>query len=89
MPDGRIRAFGEELSRPFDEYPDDRAVIQEMMNISEKYIRAYPEQYLWLYKRFQHIPPDCPEELRTRYPYYAKTPGPAFFAAGKHRSDFQ
>ena len=89
MPDGRIQAFGEELSRPFDEYPDDRAVIQEIMNISEKYIRACPEQYLWLYKRFQHIPPDCPEELRKRYPYYAKTPGPAFFAAGRHRSDFQ
>ena len=29
------------------------------------------------------------EELRKRYPYYAKTPGPSFFAAGKHRSDFK
>lgn len=89
MPDGRVHAFCEELSKPFDAYPDDCAVIQEVMNISERYIRAYPEQYLWLYKRFQHIPPDCPEELRKRYPYYAKVPGPAFFATGKHHSDFE
>ena len=88
MPDGRIQGFCEELPKPFDAYPDDRAVIQEVMGLSEKYIRAYPEQYLWLYKRFQHIPPDCPEELRKRYPYYARVPKQSFFMAGKHRRDF-
>ncbi len=78
-PDGILHPVCVELPRPFEEYPDDRAVIQEMMKISESYIRRYPEQYLWLYKRFQHIPPDCPEELRKRYPYYAKVPSPNFF----------
>ena len=77
--DGMIHSVVRELPRPFDEYPDDKAVIQEFMRISESYIRKYPEQYLWLYKRFQHIPPGCPEELRKRYPYYAKEPPPTFF----------
>ena len=77
--DGNIHPVCLELPRSFDEYPDDKAVIQEFMNISESFIRKYPEQYLWLYKRFQHIPPECPEELRKRYPYYAKEPPPSFY----------
>ena len=77
--DGMIHSVVVELPRPFEEYPDDKAVIQEFMNISESFIRKYPEQYLWLYKRFQHIPPECPEELRKRYPYYAKEPPPSFY----------
>ena len=77
--DGLIHSVVRELPRPFEEYPDDKAVIQEFMKISESFIRKYPEQYLWLYKRFQHIPPDCPEELRKRYPYYAKVPPPSFY----------
>ena len=86
FPDGRIHSFCEELPRPFEEYPDDRAVIQEVMKMSESFIRKYPEQYLWLYKRFQNIPPDCPEELRKRYPYYAKVPSPNFFRKLRPRS---
>lgn len=78
-PDGKIHPVCLELPRPFDEYPDDKAVIQEFMRISEEFIRKYPEQYLWLYKRFQHIPPDCPDEVRKRYPYYAKEPPPSFY----------
>ena len=77
--DGMIHSVVRELPRPFEEYPDDKAVIQEFMNISESFIRKYPEQYLWLYKRFQHIPPGCPEEVRKRYPYYAKEPPPSFY----------
>ena len=51
--DGRIHATVEELPRPFEEYADDRAVVQEIMNMSERYIRQTPEQYLWLYRRFR------------------------------------
>ena len=55
------------------------------MQISEEYIRRYPEQYLWWYHRFQYIPPDCPPELRARYPFYAGVAKPGFFRrnAGK------
>jgi len=79
MSDGMVHTLLEELPKPFDEYPDDRAVIQEIMAMSERYVRRYPEQYLWLYRRFRNIPPDCPEELRKRYPYYAAVPKPSFF----------
>ncbi len=80
MPDGRVQAFAAWLSKPFEEYASDEEVMQELMNISEKYIRQYPEQYLWLYRRFQYIPPDAAPEVRARYPYYAKTAPPKFFS---------
>ena len=69
-----------ELSKPFEEYADDAEVLQELLDISEEYIRKYPEQYLWLYHRFQHIPPDASDELKRRYPYYAKVPNAHFFS---------
>ncbi len=83
--DGRITAHMELLPRPFGEYADERAVLQELMNMSEKYIRRYPEQYLWLYRRFQHIPADCPAELRKRYPWYAEPVRPSFYRRGAAR----
>ncbi|MBR6280367.1 MAG: hypothetical protein IKR32_03595, partial [Bacteroidales bacterium] len=67
------------LRKPFSEYADDREVIRELLGYSEELIRAYPEQYLWLYRRFQYIPEGTPEELRRRYPYYATTPRPSFY----------
>ena len=50
------------------------------MNLSMELIRQYPEQYLWLYRRFQNIPPDAPEELKKKYPPYASVPGAKFFS---------
>ncbi len=84
--DGRITAHAATLSKPFSEYRDEKEVLQELMEISEKFIRAYPEQYLWFYKRFQNIPPDCPPEVRARFPYYATVTNAHFFSkldAGK------
>ena len=86
--DGKIRARMELLPKPFEKYENDEAVIQDIMNISEKYIRRYPEQYLWLYKRFLYIPKDIDPELKKRYPYYAKTMSDTYyskkrFAVGK------
>ncbi len=83
-PDGRVVAHSRRLSRPFGEYADDAEVLQELMEISEEYIRRYPEQYLWWYHRFQYIPPDCPPELRSRYPFYAAVARPAFFRKSSH-----
>ena len=78
-PDGRIVAHSRRLSKPFQEYANAAEVLQELMQISEEYIRRYPEQYLWWYHRFQYIPPDCPPELRARYPFYAGVAKPGFF----------
>lgn len=76
---GRLTAYCESLSKTLEEYVDDREIIQELINISEKYIRQFPEQYLWLYKRFQHIPEDVTPEQRKRYPFYSCTASPKFY----------
>ena len=77
--DGRVYAHSEYLPKPFAEYRDETEVLQDLMKISESYIRQYPEQYLWFYSRFQYIEPTCPEPLKKRYPYYARVAGPHFY----------
>lgn len=77
--DGCYVSFTESLSKDFDDYVDDKEVIQELMDLTERYIRQFPEQYLWLYKRFQHIPKDTDEATRQRYPFYAKEPSERFY----------
>ncbi|WP_158704166.1 lysophospholipid acyltransferase family protein [Victivallis lenta] len=77
--DGRVHAHSAYLPKPFSEYGDETEVLQDLMNISEEYIRRYPDQYLWFYRRFQNIEPTCPEELKKRYPYYSKVVGPHFY----------
>ncbi len=66
------------------DYDSDLELTQAIMNISEEMIREYPEQYLWMYKRFQNIPPDASEELKRRYPPYAKVPSERFFSMAAH-----
>ena len=77
--DEKLFAHYRLLKKPFSEYADDSEVIRELLHYSEEMIRAYPEQYLWLYRRFQNIPEGISEELRRRYPYYATTPRPSFY----------
>ncbi len=70
--DGIVYAHARWLSRDLEEYRDDEEIIQELMDISVQYIRRYPEQYLWLYKRFLYIPEDISPEIKKRFPYYAR-----------------
>lgn len=70
--DGKTESVCIPLPKPFDQYADSTEVLQECMNISEKYIRRYPEQYLWFYRRFQCIPAGTAPELQKRFPYYAE-----------------
>ena len=81
--DGRYIALTETLSKKFEDYKDDHEFLQEFMDLTERYIRQYPEQYLWLYKRFQYIPKDVDEATRKRYPYYAKEPSASFYRRRK------
>jgi KDO2-lipid IV(A) lauroyltransferase len=67
------------LSKPLAEY-ETQEMIQELTSISEEFIRKYPEQYLWLYKRFAHIPQDIDEERKARYPYYARVVKDSFYS---------
>ncbi len=79
LANGVITAHSEVLSKPFEEYESPKEVLQELMHISEEYIRRFPEHYLWFYKRFQHIPPDAPDAIKARFPFYAKVPSQRFF----------
>ena len=49
------------------------------MRISENFIRRYPEQYVWYYKRFYYIPREADETLRSRYPWYSIAAPPTFY----------
>lgn len=86
LENGIITAHSELLSKPFEEYESDKEVLQELMNISESYIRKYPEHYLWLYRRFQYIEPELTEEQRQRYPFYATVASPRFYSKVKVRN---
>lgn len=46
-----------------------RATTQRIADLFEEEIRRYPDQWLWMYKRWKHVPPGMP---RQAYPYYAK-----------------
>ena len=69
------------LSKDYSEYPDENAIIQELTAITEKYVRLYPDQYLWLYQRFKYIPKNITPEIRARYPFYAIVPNDRFFSS--------
>jgi KDO2-lipid IV(A) lauroyltransferase len=75
----RLRVYLQELAKPFDEYASDQEVIQELMRITEDYIRRYPDQYVWLYRRFRYIPREASEAQIKRFPYYAENVKPSFY----------
>jgi KDO2-lipid IV(A) lauroyltransferase len=77
--DGRVYAHAIPLSKDFHQYKDEVEILQEIMDISEELVREYPEQYLWLYKRFLHIPATLDEETKKRYPFYARVPSNHFY----------
>lgn len=79
QPNGDIVTFHEPLPKPQHEYRDDAELIQDLMRITESYVRRYPEQYLWFYRRFQYIPREAEESLRRKYPFYATTAPEKFY----------
>ncbi len=51
-----------------------RALTEAIAQTIEQAIRAHPEAWLWMYKRWKHIPPGRDAE---GYPFYAKRTQPA------------
>jgi lauroyl/myristoyl acyltransferase len=76
----RYEAFIRPLSKKTSEYKDDFELTQELMSLTESLVREYPDQYLWLYKRFQNIPKEADEELIKLYPYYASVADERFYS---------
>ena len=81
-PDGSLLAQSQFLSKPESEY-DPAEMIQELMSITEEFIRKYPEQYIWMYKRFAHIPRDLDEETEKKFPFYARKVKTSFYSRVK------
>ena len=77
--EGKVVGEAWALDKPFEEYTSHEEVLQELMTKSEKIIRENPEQYLWMYKRFQYIPENATPEQLSRYPKYAVRPGKSFY----------
>ena len=46
-----------------------RTITQTIATLFEQEIRAHPEQWLWMYKRWKYIDPDWPTAA---YPFYSK-----------------
>ncbi len=89
--EGKFNAILRELPKTSAEYKSDEELIQALTDITEEFIRMAPDQYLWLYKRFQYIPEDVSPEIRKRYPSYARVPNKRFFSMkakiAKYRKD--
>jgi KDO2-lipid IV(A) lauroyltransferase len=86
LENGIVTAHARWLSKPFENYKDETEVMQELMNISEEYIRQFPEQYLWMYKRFQYIPREATPELKAKYPYYSTVAPAKFYSKAKRKN---
>lgn len=69
---GRFVIRCRELPQSPADYASDEALVQALVAANEDLIRAYPEQYVWAYKRWRYIPPDASSEQRGRYPFYAR-----------------
>lgn len=70
--------FTELEKSPLD-YASDEDLMQALMGKMEEHVRAYPDQYMWMYKRFQNIPREASPELIKKYPYYAKVAEEKFY----------
>lgn len=78
--DGTFRGILKKLPREAASCETDEELIQLITDETEKLIRLAPEQYLWFYKRFQYIPEGTPEEVKKRFPPYAKKPSRGFYS---------
>jgi KDO2-lipid IV(A) lauroyltransferase len=70
--EGRLRVRSVRLPRPVSGYSNDSELTQALMAANEELIRAYPEQYAWMYRRWRYMPATAPPEVQARYPFYAK-----------------
>lgn len=85
--EGKILCNVRPLKKKFEEYASHEEILQELMDLSEEFIRKYPDQYLWMYKRFQYIPEDATPEQISRYPRYAVRPGKNFYRKVRERKN--
>lgn len=76
--DGNFGMDMERLPKPTEQYASAAELTQDILHGYERFIRRYPEQYLWLYRYWRSIPANVPEEYLRRYPFYARQYGDRF-----------
>ena len=72
MDDGTFKVVSRKLPKDISEYVVDGELSQDILDLFTELIREYPEQYTWLYHRWQYIPGNASEALEKAYPPYAK-----------------
>ncbi|NOY75212.1 MAG: hypothetical protein GXP32_05400 [Kiritimatiellaeota bacterium] len=67
------------LTKGASEFKSDEEFTQAVMNEIEGFCRRFPDQYLWLYERWRHIPENIDDDRLKRYPYYSAKVTPRFY----------
>ena len=78
--EGKYILFVRELPKPTSEYGSDEELLADITRISEELIREHPEQYLWFYEKWRHIPEWIDDERKAKYPFYASVVTPRFYS---------
>lgn len=68
---GEFEMIYQPLPKTSDQYQSDWELTADLVAANEKLIRQYPEQYLWLYRRWRYLPNNLTEEQKNRFPFYA------------------
>lgn len=81
--DGKVYAHSAYLPKPFHEYRDEVEVLQALMDMSEEFIRKYPDQYLWFYRQLPVHSAGSDRRSQGQIPVYAKMASNHFMRANQ------
>ena len=69
--DGEFEMIYQRLPKSANQYQSDWELTADLVAANEKLIRQFPEQYLWIYRRWRYLPSNLSEEQKKRFPFYA------------------
>ena len=58
------------IPKDVSEYESDSELSEDILGVMEQFVRDAPEQWVWLYHRWNYIPTNWLDE-KDKYPYYA------------------
>jgi len=68
---GEFEIIYQPLPKTSDQYQSDWELTADLVAANEKLIRQYPEQYLWIYRRWRYLPNNLTDDQKSRFPFYA------------------
>ena len=53
------------IEPPLEDFPTDDVIAdtQRVNDVIERWVREYPDQYLWIHRRFRSRPPSEPQKI--------------------------